>query len=134
MKNKNVGFLISGIAVLIIVIIILFNQGLTKIVEDTCTHGPTCPMYQTISTQTYLSLAIAVFVLIIGLFFISLSVCVSSIGFSKGELWIRVKSKLVLLKMEIASIALSTDIIFSSESNSSSLCLINTLIPTSGST
>ena len=70
MKNKNVGFLISGIAILIIFIIVLFNRGLTEIVKTTCSHGPTCPMYGTINTQTYLSLGIAFFVLIIGIFLI----------------------------------------------------------------
>jgi len=70
MKNKNVGFLITGIAVLIIIIIILFNQGITKIVDSTCSHGPSCSMYGTIKTQTYLSFVIAGLVLIIGLFLI----------------------------------------------------------------
>ncbi|VVB77779.1 MarR family protein [uncultured archaeon] len=70
MKNRNVGFLIIGIAILIIFIIFLFNQGLIKIVSTACTHGPTCPMYGTINTQTYLSLAIAGLVLVIGLFLV----------------------------------------------------------------
>lgn len=70
MRNKNVGTLIVGIAILIIFIIFLFNRGLTEIVKTTCTHGPTCPMYGTINTQTYLSLGIAFFVLIIGIFLI----------------------------------------------------------------
>lgn len=70
MKNRNVGFLIAGISVLIIIIILIFNQGMTSIVNQTCSHGPSCTMYGTIKTQTYLSLAIAGLVLIIGLFFI----------------------------------------------------------------
>ena len=70
MKNKNVGFLIMGIAVVIGIIILIFNMGLKKIVEQTCVHGPSCTMYDTIKTQTYLSLAIAGIILIIGLFFI----------------------------------------------------------------
>ena len=70
MKKKNVGYLIAGIAVLIIFIIFLFNRGLTEIVKTTCSHGPSCPMYGTINTQTYLSSGIAFFVLIIGIFLI----------------------------------------------------------------
>ena len=70
MKNKNVGYLITGISILIIFIIFLFNKGLTEIVKTTCSHGPSCPMYGTINTQTYLSLAIAVFILLIGIFLI----------------------------------------------------------------
>lgn len=70
MHNKNVGYLIVGIAILILIIIIIFNQGMTSIVNDTCSHGSSCTMYTTIKTQTYLSLSIAGLVLVIGLFFI----------------------------------------------------------------
>ena len=70
MKNKNVGFLIVGISILIGVIILLFNAGLKDVVDATCDHGTTCTMYDTISLQTNLSLVIAGLVLIIGLFLI----------------------------------------------------------------
>lgn len=70
MKNKNVGVLITGIAVLILIIIFIFNQSMTQIVNTTCSHGPSCTMYSTIKTQTYLSLTITGLILIIGLFLI----------------------------------------------------------------
>jgi uncharacterized membrane protein len=70
MKNKNVGFLIIGLGIIIITIIIIFNYGMKDIVSQSCSHGPTCPMYRTIKTQTYFSLAIAIVVILIGLFFI----------------------------------------------------------------
>ena len=59
MKNKNVGFLIVGISVFIGIIISLFNSALKKIVAETCTHGESCQMYDTLAMQTNLSLAIA---------------------------------------------------------------------------
>jgi len=70
MKNRNVGYLITGISLLIVLVIYLFNQGMTTIVNETCSHGPSCTMYTTIKTQTYLSFAIAGLVLVIGLFLI----------------------------------------------------------------
>jgi uncharacterized membrane protein len=70
MKNKNVGFLIVGIAIVIGVIILLFNSGLKDVVDQTCDHGTTCEMYDTIALQTNLSLAVAGLVFIIGLFLI----------------------------------------------------------------
>ncbi len=70
MKNRNVGFLIVGIAVMIGVIILLFNSGMKNVVDQTCDHGTTCTMYDTISLQTNLSLAVAGLVLLIGLFLI----------------------------------------------------------------
>ncbi|MCR4284824.1 MAG: hypothetical protein NUV97_02135 [archaeon] len=70
MKNRNVGYLIVGIAVLMVVIILIFNSALKDIVGQTCEHGPTCEMYDTITVQTNLSLAIAGLVFAIGLFLI----------------------------------------------------------------
>ena len=70
MKNRNVGFLISGLAVIIAAIVLIFNNGMKAIVDATCSHGPTCSMYSTLSTQTWISLAIAGLILVIGLFLI----------------------------------------------------------------
>lgn len=70
MRNRNVGYLIIGISIVIFGIIFFFNQGLKNIVDETCSHGPTCTMYDTISMQTWLSVAIAALVLIIGLFLV----------------------------------------------------------------
>jgi uncharacterized membrane protein len=68
MENKKVGLLIIGIAVIIGVIVWIFNSALINIVGQTCTHGSSCSMYNTITTQTLLSLSIAGIILIIGFF------------------------------------------------------------------
>ncbi|MDP2628420.1 MAG: MarR family transcriptional regulator [Nanoarchaeota archaeon] len=68
MENKNVGLMIIGIAIVMIIIIFIFNSALKDIVGQTCTHGPSCTMYDTIKTQTGLSLAIAGIILIVGIF------------------------------------------------------------------
>lgn len=83
MKNKNVGFLVIGIAVVIGIIIVIFNSGLKNIVKDTCSHGSSCSMYDTISMQTWLSVAIALVVFLIGLFLV----------FSKEDVKIITKTK-----------------------------------------
>ncbi len=70
MKNKNVGYLIVGISVLIVAIILIFNTALEDIIDTTCDHGTTCQVYDTLSVQTNLSLVIAGVVLLIGLFLI----------------------------------------------------------------
>ena len=68
MENKNTGLLVMGIAVVMIIIIFIFNSALKDIVGETCTHGPSCSMYDTIKTQTWLSLSIAGIILIVGIF------------------------------------------------------------------
>lgn len=68
MENKHVGGLIIGISLVIGIIVWIFNSALSNIVGQTCTHGPQCTMYDTIRTQTALSLSIAGIILIIGLF------------------------------------------------------------------
>ncbi len=70
MKNRNVGFLIAGIAIVIAIIVLIFNLGLRSITSQICVHGPSCIMYDTIAIQTWISLAIAGLVLVIGLFLI----------------------------------------------------------------
>jgi len=90
MKNKNVGFLICGIAVIMVVIVMIFNLGMKDIVSQTCSHGPSCTMYDSIAIQTYLSLALAGIVLIIGLFFI----------FSKENETIILKTKIIKEKLK----------------------------------
>ena len=67
MENKNVGGLIIGISIIIGLIVLIFNQGLKKIVETTCDHGTSCTMYSTIGIQTAISLTIAGIILVIGL-------------------------------------------------------------------
>ena len=70
MKNKNVGFLIVGISIFIFLIIFIFNIAVQKIIEVGCSHGPTCSMFDAIVIQTWISLAIAILVLFIGIFLI----------------------------------------------------------------
>ena len=70
MKNRIVGILIVGIAVLIAFITFSFNRALTSIVNTACSHGSTCPMWGTIDFQTNVSMGIMVFVALIGLYLI----------------------------------------------------------------
>jgi len=67
MKNKFVGFLIIGLAIVIGVIVFLFNNALTSIVDTSCSHGTSCPMYGTIHTQTYIAIALIAVIVVIGL-------------------------------------------------------------------
>jgi len=70
MKNKNVGFLIIGIAIVMAVIVLLFNGVIKENIGLTCSHGPSCEMYTDLRIQTWISLIIVGVVFIIGLFLI----------------------------------------------------------------
>ncbi len=70
MKNKIVGILILGIALVMAFIIFLFNRALTSIVSTSCAHGPTCPMWGTIDFQTNIGIGVMIFVVAIGLYLI----------------------------------------------------------------
>lgn len=71
MENKNVGWLIIGLAALMIIIILLFNTALKDIVRGSCTvaHGEAelCPMFNSINQQTYFALAVVGILIIVGL-------------------------------------------------------------------
>jgi uncharacterized membrane protein len=70
MKNRNVGIVIIGIALLIGFIILAFNRAMTDIVNTSCSHGASCPMWGTINFQTNVSIGVMVFVILVGIFLI----------------------------------------------------------------
>ena len=72
MENKHVGFLVIGIALLLIVIVLLYQNALREIVTASCgaEHSLVCPMNQTINQQTWLALAIVGILIIIGVILI----------------------------------------------------------------
>lgn len=70
MRNRIVGFLIIFVALLMGFIIFSFNKAMTEIVNTSCEHGPSCPMWGTIGFQTNVSIAIMIFVIIIGIYLI----------------------------------------------------------------
>jgi len=67
MENRKVGYLIIGMAVVIGVIVLLFNNSLKGIVASTCVHGPACSMYGNIRTQTIISMVLVGAIGIIGI-------------------------------------------------------------------
>lgn len=70
MKNKTVGMIVIGLALVIAFVIWSFNSALTNIVNTSCTHGPTCPMYGEISFQTNVGIGLILLVILIGIYLI----------------------------------------------------------------
>jgi hypothetical protein len=70
MRNRVVGILVIGIAILIGFIIYSFNTSMASIVNNSCSMGPSCPMWGTINFQTDVSLAIMIFIIALGLYLI----------------------------------------------------------------
>jgi uncharacterized membrane protein len=69
MENKNVGWLILGMSVVIIAVIFLFNSALRQIINTNCSMAghESCTMYDTLNQQTYLALAIVGVLVLVGL-------------------------------------------------------------------
>jgi uncharacterized membrane protein len=70
MRNRYVGMIVVGISLLIGFLVWLFNKSLSDIVNDSCSHGPTCPMWGSIKFETSVGLGLMVFVVVIGLYLI----------------------------------------------------------------
>lgn len=67
MENKHVGFIVIGIAVIMVFIIFLFQNALSQIVSATCSmESNNCPMNDSINQQTYLALGIVGILLVLG--------------------------------------------------------------------
>jgi uncharacterized membrane protein len=67
LENKQVGLLIIGISVVVGIIVLIFNLTLKNIVNASCSHGSSCSMYSTMNAQLWISLSLALIILIIGL-------------------------------------------------------------------
>ena len=93
MENKNVGYMLLGISFLIAIIIFMFKNVLTSFVDSSCplAHGGDyCPMYDTISQQTYLALSIVGVLIVVSLVLI----------FSKPREKVIVKTRIIEKKPE----------------------------------
>ena len=70
MKNRIAGFIVIGIALLIGFIIFSFNRTMSAIISTSCSEGPSCVMWGGLKFQTNVSIAITVFIVIVGLYLI----------------------------------------------------------------
>ena len=98
MENKIVGYYTFGIAAILTVIIFLFNSALNGIMAESCSNhgGLLCPMYKTITQQTYLSLSVVGVLVIFGLILV----------FSKPEsktIIKKIKEKKIEKKVDLSS-------------------------------
>ena len=70
MENKHVGFLVLGIAIVLILLVFLFNNTLMESVRNSCfiQHGDveSCEMYDSVNYQKYFALGIVGILLVIG--------------------------------------------------------------------
>lgn len=73
MRNRVVGILVIAIALLLGFIIFSFNMALSDIINVSCSHGTSCPMWGTIEFHTSVSTGIMVFIVILGLYLIFFS-------------------------------------------------------------
>ena len=112
MENKHVGLLIIGIAIVMASIVGIFNSALNNVVGATCSHGTSCGMYDTLRTQTWLSLAIVGVIVAIGLF----------IMFSKPK--IEIQEKIVVKKIKEKKKKLNLEGLDSKEKEAMNLLLL----------
>ncbi|MCX8163142.1 MAG: hypothetical protein N3D10_01150 [Candidatus Micrarchaeota archaeon] len=69
MNNKTVGFLLFIISLIVGLIIFLFNRALVEIVNTSCSHGPSCPMWGSIDFHTNISLILLGIIFVLSIYF-----------------------------------------------------------------
>ncbi len=73
MENKHIGWLIIGVAVVLAGIILLFGEAMQRIVIEGCPiarETGECPSQGALTQQMYLSLAIVVLLIVVGVFLV----------------------------------------------------------------
>jgi len=68
MQTKQVGYILIGFAFVIGIITYIFNRALTDIINTSCSHGSTCPMWGTIDAETNIALGLLAFILLLGIY------------------------------------------------------------------
>ena len=68
MENKDVGYLIIGIAIVVFFIVISFNNALETVVNASCNHGTSCPMQVTLKNQKTVSYGLMSLLVAAGVF------------------------------------------------------------------
>ena len=66
MENNKVGYLIMGIAVVMLIMVVMFNSVIKDNLDLTCTHGDSCQMYDNLNIQTIISYILIAIIFIIG--------------------------------------------------------------------
>tara|TARA_Y100000310_G_scaffold89923_1_gene87070 strand:- start:31223 stop:31678 length:456 start_codon:yes stop_codon:yes gene_type:complete len=66
MKNKQVGLILIGVAIIFLFVVISFNSALDEIARMSCTHGDSCPMEVTLQTQKNISYGLIGLIIISG--------------------------------------------------------------------
>lgn len=60
--------MIIGVALVFFLVVMSFNSALESIVNENCSHGPTCPMYTTLGTQKVISYSLIGLLILFGAF------------------------------------------------------------------
>lgn len=73
MENKHVGWLLMGVAVVVEIVIYLFNNATKSVLDNSCpiiAEGHACPAYSAINNLGYFGLVITGLLAMVGLFLI----------------------------------------------------------------
>ena len=70
MKNKIVGYLVIGIALIVGILTYIFTNTLEQIHSATCTMGPTCAAYQSINFQQITGIIFTILLVLVGLYLV----------------------------------------------------------------
>ncbi|MBD3312574.1 MarR family transcriptional regulator [archaeon] len=62
MKNRNIGLMLMGVTSLIVLLAWSYDLALSNIINTSCSHGLTCPMYQTLAAQRVFSIILIIII------------------------------------------------------------------------
>lgn len=122
MKNRTVGYIILAFSLVVGLITYIFNRALAKIVDTSCTHGASCPMWGTIDFHTNIAIVVMVFIILVGVYLI----------FKKEEKEIIIKTKKIKVELSNKS-SLSRIKQAQSKLNEEEKNVLNTVLNNQGS-
>ncbi|MEM4181941.1 MAG: MarR family transcriptional regulator [Candidatus Pacearchaeota archaeon] len=93
MENKAVGFLLIGISIVVGIMFYSFNNLTKRTLENSCSHGPTCSMYDGLRFNTYFAFSLIALIFMVGLIMLFLK--------PKEKIIIKQKTKFVKEKKRV---------------------------------
>ncbi|HLE06813.1 MAG TPA: MarR family transcriptional regulator [Candidatus Nanoarchaeia archaeon] len=105
MKNYQVGLVLLTFVIAISILNYSYEQALSEIVNTTCTHGLSCPMYATLKAQHAFSVILIIVLIAVSGYFISIDYLKKHLFYAKIKIAVSGEEKKIYELLKKGSIS-----------------------------
>lgn len=105
MKNYQIGLLLLTFVLAITILNYSYENALNDIVNTTCTHGLSCPMYATLNAQHTFSIILIIILIIVSAYFILADYLKKHLFYAKAKIAVSGEEKKIYELLKKGSIS-----------------------------